>query len=133
MSVPDPASEDSADNKTCSIKLHIWDTGGQEQFRSMLNMYYRDADAALICYDVANEQTFKSVFYWIGEMEKNCNNDRSNFVLAMAGNKCDLDDNLKQVSLSQADEAAKENNMIFQETSARTGEGVQELFMTMIK
>tara|TARA_B110000285_G_C14773401_1_gene445070 strand:- start:187 stop:372 length:186 start_codon:yes stop_codon:yes gene_type:complete len=61
----------------------------------MLNMYYRDADAALICYDVANEQTFKSVFYWIGEMEKNCNNDRSNFVLAMAGNKCDLDDNLK--------------------------------------
>ena len=66
-------------------------------------------------------------------MEKNCNNDRSNFVLAMAGNKCDIDDSLKQVSQEQADEAAKENNMIFYETSARTGEGVQDLFMSMIK
>ena len=55
-------------------------------------MYYRDADAALICFDVSSETTFKSVYYWIGEMEKNCNNDRSNFVLAMAGNKCDIDD-----------------------------------------
>ena len=61
----------------------------------MLSMYYRDADAALICFDVSSENTFKSVYYWVGEMEKNCNNDRSKFVLAMAGNKCDINDSKK--------------------------------------
>ena len=94
MSVPDPSNQTLPDGspKMCQIKLHIWDTGGQEQFRSMLSMYYRDADAALICFDISSENTFKSVYYWVGEMEKNCNNDRSKFVLAMAGNKCDVDD-----------------------------------------
>ena len=98
----------------------------------MLSMYYRDADAALICFDIGNAKTFKSVFYWIGEMEKNCNNERSNIVMAMAGNKCDIDDNLKQVPLSTANELAKENNMIYYETSAKSNEGVSELFMEMI-
>ena len=65
-------------------------------------------------------------------MEKNCNNERNNVVLAMAGNKCDIDDSLKQVPLSMADELAKENNMIYYETSAKTNEGVNELFMDMI-
>jgi small GTP-binding protein len=77
------------------VNLDIWDTGGQEQFRSMLSMYYRDADAALICYDVGNEKTFQSVYYWIGEMEKNCNNERDGVVLAVAGNKCDLESEKK--------------------------------------
>ena len=81
--------------KKVKVNLDIWDTGGQEQFRSMLSMYYRDADAALICYDVGNEKSFRSVYYWIGEMEKNCNNERDGVVLAVAGNKCDLDDEKK--------------------------------------
>ena len=60
-----------------------------------MSLYYRDADAALICFDLSNAKTFESVEYWIGEMEKNCNNDRTNFVLAMAGNKCDIDEEKK--------------------------------------
>ena len=58
-------------------------------------MYYKDADAALICFDLSQYNTFKSVFYWIGEMDKNCNNDRSQLVLAMAGNKCDIEESQK--------------------------------------
>ena len=96
-------------------------------------MYYRDADAALICYDVGNEKTFRSVYYWIGEMEKNCNNERDGVVLAVAGNKCDLDDEKKQVSFQQASEVAQSNDMLFYETSAKTGEGVQEMFMALIE
>ena len=95
-------------------------------------MYYKGADAALICYDVGDAKTFKSVHYWISEMDKNCNNDKENIVLALAGNKCDLDDSLKQVPMATADELAKENNMIYHETSAKTNEGVQELFMEMV-
>ena len=113
-------------------KIHIWDTGGQEQFRSMLSMYYRDAAGALICFDLTNPKSFSSVNYWIEEMEKNNNSDKGNFVLAMAGNKCDLDSQ-KMISYAEANELALEKNLIYQETSAKSGEGVQEVFMEMIK
>ena len=77
------------------MKLHIWDTGGQEQFRSMTSLYFKDADAALLCYDIGQARTFDSVNYWIGQMEKNCNNSRDHFILALAGNKCDIEDSKK--------------------------------------
>ena len=99
----------------------------------MLSLYYRGADAALICFDVGNAKTFQSVYFWIKEMEKNNDNERENIVMAMAGNKCDIDDALKQVPMSVADECSKENNMIYHETSAKTNEGVNELFMEMVK
>ena len=47
------------------VKLHIWDTGGSEKFRAMIKLYYKDAAAAIICYDLAEEKTFNSVYYWI--------------------------------------------------------------------
>lgn len=84
----------------------------------MLPMYYKDADAALICFDLTNPKSFQSVYYWIEEMNNNCNNDRQNFVLALAGNKCDMEDNLKKIPYSQASEIASLNNMIYNETSA---------------
>ena len=98
----------------------------------MMSLYYRDADAALICFDLTSEKTFESVEYWVGEMEKNCNNDSQNYVLAMAGNKCDVDEAKKQVSYAQANELSKSNDMIYYETSAKAGDGVQELFMNLI-
>jgi len=55
--------------------MHIWDTGGHERFRSMINMYYRDAIGAIICYDLTNEQSFKSVEYWVREMKENTTAD----------------------------------------------------------
>jgi len=70
--------------------MHIWDTGGHERFRSMINMYYRDAVGAIICYDLTNEHTFKSVEYWVNEMKKNTTADAGGFIMALAGNKCDL-------------------------------------------
>ena len=128
VSVPDP----KVPNRTQQVQLHIWDTGGQEQYRSMVQMYYRDADAAIICFDVSNPKSFQSVFYWINEMNNNCNNDRSNFVLAMAGNKSDLDESQKKITFAQASEVAQENQMIYGETSAKTGEGVEDLFLEIV-
>ena len=98
----------------------------------MLPMYYRDADAAIVCFDLCSPKTFQSVYYWIDEMNNNCNNDRRNFVLALAGNKSDLDDNLKKITYSQASETASQNNMIFHETSAKSGFGVNEIFNEVI-
>ena len=90
MSVPDPSNQTLPDGspKMCQIKLHIWDTGGQEQFRSMLSMYYRDAIAAIICYDCTNELSFKSVDYWTNEMKQK--NNMSNFIISLSANKCDM-------------------------------------------
>ena len=135
MSVPDPEVHPDAmspSNKMQQVKLHIWDTGGQEQFRSMMSLYYRDADAALICFDLSNAKSFDSVAYWVGEMEKNCNNGRQDFVLALAGNKCDIEDSKKKIPISTAAEIAREQDMIYHETSAKTGEGVNELFLGLI-
>ena len=77
------------------LKLHLWDTGGQEQFRAMTNLYFRDSDAAIICYDIGDARSFNSVSYWAEQMEKNCNRGEGNYVVAMAGNKCDIEDSKK--------------------------------------
>ena len=50
------------------VKMHIWDTGGSERFRTMVSLYYRDAQAAIIFYDVTNESSLESVNYWIEQM-----------------------------------------------------------------
>lgn len=71
------------------MKLHIWDTGGSDRFRSLVSMYYRDAVAAIICYDISSEQSFQSVNYWTNEMKLKNNVD--NFIMVLAANKCDLD------------------------------------------
>jgi len=51
-----------------AVKMHIWDTGGSDRFRAMVSLYYRDAAAAIICYDVKDEKSFESVHYWVNEM-----------------------------------------------------------------
>ena len=75
------------------LKMHIWDTGGSERFRTMVSLYYRDAAAAIICYDVTDENSFDSVSYWIKEMQKNSNKDK--FVIVLAANKIDAVKELK--------------------------------------
>jgi small GTP-binding protein len=81
-----------------TIKYHIWDTGGQERFRSMANLYYRDASAAILAYDITNEKTFESLNYWIEELRYKC--EHENLVLCLAGNKCDVDSEERKVQMS---------------------------------
>ena len=56
----------------------------------MINLYYRDAVGAIICYDISDANSFDSVNYWVEEMLKNTPADQGGFVMALAGNKCDL-------------------------------------------
>ena len=78
------------------VKLHIWDTGGSDRFRSLVSMYYRDAVAAIICYDLTNEHSFKSLDYWTNEMQEK--NNVSNYFMAISGNKCDVDESEWQIT-----------------------------------
>lgn len=88
----------------------------------MVSLYYRDAAAAIICYDIGDEKSFNSVHFWINEMINN--NDKEEFVMALAGNKSDLEPALKKVNVGMGTDLAKKHSMIFEETSAKSGEGV---------
>ena len=116
-------------NNGAKIKLHIWDTSGQDRFRSMTNLYYRDAQVAILTYDVTNEQSLESLNYWLNELNDKVEID--NMVLCLAGNKSDIESSKRQVSTSKGKAFAEEHNMIFYETSAKTGAGVKELFQAI--
>jgi len=113
-----------------TLKLHIWDTGGQEKFRSMASLYYKDAVAAILVYDVSNPETLDSLDYWINELNNNA--DNKNLIFSIAGNKCDLPNDVKKISYNEGKNFCKEKNVpIFNETSAKTGSGVKELFTSL--
>ena len=116
-------------NNGAKIKLHIWDTSGQDRFRSMTNLYYRDAQVAILTYDVTNEQSLESLNYWLNELNDKVEID--NMVLCLAGNKSDIESSRRQVSTAKGKAFAEEHNMIFYETSAKTGAGVKELFQAI--
>uniref|UniRef100_A0A1X7TWI2 Uncharacterized protein n=1 Tax=Amphimedon queenslandica TaxID=400682 RepID=A0A1X7TWI2_AMPQE len=113
----------TVDNST--IKFQIWDTAGQERYRSLLPMYYRNAAAAIVVYDITNEGSFTVLQDWIAELHRL---DPPNIVLAIAGNKCDLEDK-REIPAEQGQTYASEVNAIFAETSALTARNVEEMFI----
>jgi len=117
------------------VKLHIWDTGGSDRFRSLVSMYYRDAVAAIICYDLTNERTFQSVSYWANEMQEKANQDK--FVISIVGNKSDTEKEEWQITDEMVEDFKTKQNLaedtILEKTSAKTGEGVRELFYKIAK
>lgn len=109
--------------------FQIWDTAGQEKYKSLAPMYYRGSAAAIIVYDISSDATFKTVKEWITELKKNAS---PQIVLAIAGNKCDLED-LREVNKKVVEEYASQINAIFIETSALTAVNVPELFMKIAR
>ena len=114
-------------NNGAIVKLHIWDTSGQERFRAMTNLYYRDAQVAILTYDITSESSFTGIEFWIEELKYKVENE--NMLLFLAGNKCDVSDEERKVPKSKGKKFAEDNNMFFYETSAKTGAGVKELFV----
>merc|ERR1711998_306148 len=98
------------------IKLQIWDTAGQESFRSITRSYYRGAAGALLVYDITRKDTFNHLSSWLEEVRQNGNPD---IMVMLIGNKADLDSR-RQVSSEEGERFAKENGLIFLETSAKT-------------
>ena len=106
------------------IKLQMWDTAGQDSFKSITRAYYRGAAAALICYDITSRETFDNLQTWLDECRENGNQEMT---LVLVGNKIDLE-NQREISTKEGQEFAKANKMIFFETSAKTSVKVGELF-----
>ncbi|KAH8100628.1 GTP-binding protein ypt5 [Cristinia sonorae] len=144
------------------LRYEIWDTAGQERFHSLAPMYYRNAQAAVVVYDITKASSLEKAKTWVKELQRQAN---PNIVIALAGNKIDLvqpsstssssdsvdaedeaDDatatpgengetgeNLRQVPRDEAEAYAQEAGLLFFETSAKTGEGIVEIFTEIAK
>jgi len=110
------------------INLLLYDTAGQEKFRSLIPMYTRDANIILLVYDISNRESFTHLPDWVKDLT-NVNLDEVIFVII--GNKIDLNDE-REVTLEEGKKFAEERDFLFQEISAKTGDGFSELFYTNI-
>lgn len=114
-----------------TIKFEIWDTAGQERYRSLAPMYYRGATAAIVAFDVTSNESFNGANgakTWVNELRRRGD---ENCVICLAGNKADLSG--REVEADDAAAYARENNLLYVETSAKTGANVKEMFELVAK
>lgn len=110
--------------KDVNVKFEIWDTAGQERYRSLAPMYYRGAAAAVVVYDITSADSFEGAKRWVSELKAMHSPD---VVIALAGNKIDQESR-RAVEADSASNYAKEQGILFFETSAKTGQNVIDLF-----
>ena len=119
--------EFGAKNLTISSKIfriQIWDTAGQENFRSITRAYYKNSVCALVVYDISSKDSFNNVTSWIEDCK---NQSPKTIFMVLVGNKCDLEDK-RQVTYEEGKELADKNEMIFFESSAKDGINVEKIF-----
>lgn len=107
-----------------TIRLQLWDTAGQERFRSLIPSYIRDSTVAVVVYDVTNANSFHQTSKWIDDVRTERGSD---VIIMLVGNKTDLAEK-RQVPTEDGEKRAKEMNVMFIETSAKTGYNVKNLF-----
>jgi len=110
--------------------LQIWDTAGGEMYSKMTGVFFNNCAGALFVYEIGNKESFENISKWMKICKEN---NPENVKMVLVGNKCDLADDKRQVSLDEGQKLAKENGMLFFETSAKTGENVEKLFQETVK
>lgn len=127
------------ENKTINkIKYEIWDTAGQERYKSLTPMYYRNANIAVIVFDLTEKQSFEKAKDWVKELQLFCQNadssleeESNNLLMILVGNKLDLvekDESKRAVAKEEIENFVGSNNFVYIETSAKTGTNVKNLF-----
>jgi len=107
------------------IKLQIWDTAGQESFRSIIRAYYRGACGALLVYDITRRVTFNNLSRWLDDIKED---GGENITIMLIGNKADLK-NRREVTYEEGQRFAEKYGLTFIETSAKTSNNVEKAFI----
>ena len=117
------------------MKFEIWDTAGQERYHSLAPMYYRGAQAAVVVYDITKQvimhlefivkESFERAISWVKELQKQAT---SSIVIALVGNKVDLEQDKRAVATVNGMQTADKMGLLFFETSAKTGQNIHDLF-----
>jgi small GTP-binding protein len=112
------------------IKLQIWDTCGQELYRSLITNFYRNSSLAIMVYAINSKESFENIEMWLRELRTHSNPDAKVFLI---GNKIDLE-NQRQVEKEKGEQFCKENKLnLFMESSAKTGVNAQNIFIQAAK
>ncbi|BGP58115.1 hypothetical protein JCM8202_006183 [Rhodotorula sphaerocarpa] len=107
------------------VKFEIWDTAGQERYKSLAPMYYRSAHAAVVVYDITSAPSLLKARSWIAELQRQAD---PGITVMLVGNKLDLAEEQRQVSTEEAEKFAADEGLMFMEVSAKTAEGVKDVF-----
>jgi len=107
-----------------TVRLQLWDTAGQERFRSLIPSYIRDSTVAVVVYDITNMNSFQQTSKWIDDVRTERGSD---VIIMLVGNKTDLSDK-RQVAIDEGERKARELNVMFIESSAKSGYNVKQLF-----
>lgn len=110
------------------VKVQIWDTAGQEKFRSITTVYYRGAKGVIIAYDITNRRSFENISAWMTGFRRWSDSDA---IGVLIGNKCDMEYD-RVVSKQEGQKLAKKHNLFFSETSAKDSINVEQTFMKLI-
>ena len=121
--------QEMINNLNVSVKL--WDTAGQERFKALTPSFFRNAEGIVIAYDVTNSESFDNLKFWISSIKTNLFEKNIFIPIIIIGNKIDLED-MRDISKDVASAFAKENKFKYFETSAKTGEGVDEAFRDLV-
>lgn len=106
------------------VKILVWDTAGQETFRAVTRSYYRETCCVVLMYDIVNRASFDSINRWLIDVQKLSNNP----ILILVGNKSDLNQK-RCITYEEGEQFAKQHKMFFLETSAKTGENIDNIFL----
>ena len=109
--------------KGMGVRLAIWDLGGQQMFQTMRKYYMQGAAGAVVVYDITNKESFKAIDRWVSDLRSHS----GDVPCVIFGNKKDLDDE-RIISLEEAKAKADSYNFDYFETSAKSGENVQDAF-----
>ena len=111
------------------IKMQIWDTCGQEIYKSLITNFYRNSSLAIVTYSIDNKESFQHAENWLNDLRSQANPDVRIFLV---GNKADLEEERK-VSKEEGEKFAKEQGMHFFETSCQTGDNIENAFMDLVQ
>jgi len=118
------------DGRTKRVKVTIWDTAGQERFRTLTSSYYRGAQGIILVYDVTRRETFENLNVWLQETDQFTQGVGKEVVKLLVGNKVDKS---RVVQRPEAEAWAKSKGMLFMEASAKTKEGIAQVFNEVVQ